>query len=308
MSAVIVVGSANTDFTVKVTRLPRPGETVSGGDFRVSYGGKGANQAMAARKAGAQVDLLAKIGTDAHGQRLFDHLTASGLPAEGLLRDEREPAGVALIAVDRQGRNQIVVASGSNHTLDVSDLRGFEDRLTEAGLLLCQLEIPLAVVEYALKTARHRAVTTLLNPAPAPDAPLPEDLLAAVDILVPNEVEAEALTGVPVKDIDDAKTAAAVLHDSGCPTVIITMGDRGALVSAKGRSRHLPAFQVSPVDSVAAGDAFCGALAAALVEGRDLQAAARLAAAAGALCTTRRGAQEALPSRREIDEFLARRG
>lgn len=308
MSAVIVVGSANTDFTVKVTRLPRPGETVSGGDFRVSYGGKGANQAMAARKAGAPVDLLAKIGTDAHGQRLFDHLTASGLPADGLLRDEREPAGVALIAVDRLGRNQIVVASGSNHTLGVSDLRGFEDRLTTAGLLLCQLEIPLAVVEYALKAARHRAVTTLLNPAPAPDAPLPEDLLAAVDILVPNEVETEALTGVPVKNIADAKKAAAVLHDRGCPTVIITMGDRGALVSAKGRSHHLPAFQVSPVDSVAAGDAFCGALAAALVEGRNLQTAVRLAAAAGALCTTRRGAQEALPSRREIDEFLARRG
>lgn len=306
MAAIVVVGSANTDFTVQVDRLPRPGETVTGGEFRVSFGGKGANQAMAARSAGAEVALLAKIGTDYHGRRLFRHLVESGFPTAGLLRDEQAPAGVALIAVDRKGRNQIVVASGSNRAFGVPDLRSLEGLLSGASLLLCQLEIPMEVVADALRAARRRSVTTLLNPAPA--AALPEELLAEVDILIPNEVEAEALAGVPVRGRSDAETAASILHRKGCPTIIITLGERGALLSRNGRCRHLPAFEVKPVDSVAAGDAFCGALAAGLAEGQELADAVRFAGAAGALCTTRRGAQEALPSRREIDDFLARRG
>jgi len=304
MSAIVVVGSANTDFTVAVERLPKPGETITGKEFRVSFGGKGANQALAARKAGAEVALLAKIGTDYHGRRLFRHLTDAGFPAAEILRDEHEPAGVALIAVDARGRNQIVVASGSNRTFRVSDLRSLENRLAAASLLLCQLEIPMEVVAYALHTARRHSVTTVLNPAPA--ASLSDKILQTVDILIPNEVEAEALAEVPVKSLADAEKAASILHARGCPMIIITLGSRGALLSREGRTRHLPAFEVQAVDSVAAGDAFSGALAAALAEGRDPEAAVRFAAAAGALCTTRRGAQEALPSRREIDDLLAR--
>lgn len=304
MSAIVVVGSANTDFTVKVDRLPGPGETVTGGEFLVSFGGKGANQAVAARNAGATVEFVAKIGTDDHGRRLYRHLIDSGFPAAGLLRDHREPAGVALIAVDRRGRNQIAVASGSNHAFSLADFRSLEHRLSGAAALLCQLEIPMNVVAEALKAARRRSVVTLLNPAPA--AALPEAVLADVDILIPNETEAEALTGVPVQGVAGAEKAASVLHAMGCATVIITLGSEGVLLSAEGRCSHLPGFDVAAVDSVAAGDAFCGALAAALVEGCGLQSAVRFAAAAGALCTTRRGAQEALPSRSEIDDLLAR--
>jgi len=304
MSAVLVVGSANTDFTVRVDRLPQPGETVSGTEFMVSFGGKGANQALAARKAGAAAALLAKIGTDDHGRRLYRHLTAAGLPSESLLRDANEPAGVALIAVDARGGNQIVVAPGSNRNLSVADLQSFEELLAGADLMLCQLEIPLDTVEYALKAARRRSVTALLNPAPA--ASLPAGLLRSVDILVPNEVEAGALADMTVRNRSDAERAASILHANGCATVIVTLGENGVLLSQGTRKRHLPAFAVQSVDSVAAGDAFCGALAAALAEGRDMETAVRFAGAAGALCTTRRGAQEALPSRGEIDELLAR--
>jgi len=304
MSKIIVIGSANTDFTVRVDRLPRPGETVAGGEFMVSFGGKGANQALAALKSGAGVLFLAKIGTDDLGERLCRHLVQSGIPEEGLLRDTRTPAGIALIAVDSGGRNQIVVASGSNARFSASDLHPLKPRLKGAALLLAQLEIPIETVQEALRLAKADGAATILNPAPF--APLPKGIYRAVDILTPNEGEAAALTGIPVDGLSGAAEAAAALHARGCPTVILTLGGQGAFLSHRGKTTHFPAFPVKPVDSVAAGDAFNGALAAALAEGAPIEDAIRFANAAGALSTLKRGAQESLPARQEIETLLKR--
>ena len=302
MSRVIVIGSANTDLTVKTGRLPHPGETVFGDEFLVSYGGKGANQALAALNAGASVTLLARIGTDTYGNRLYDHLVQSGLPSEGLLRDSSHPAGLALIALDKEGNNQIIVIPGSNSRLAVDDLHSFEPVLRRGSVLLTQLESPFPVVEHGLRLARNHGMTTILDPAPARS--LSEEIYALVDILTPNEVEAGSLSGVIVKDPSDAEKAALALHSRGCTAVIVTMGAQGALLSYAGGVTYVPAFKVSSIDTVAAGDAFNGALAAVLAEGRVVSEAVRFAMAAAALSTTKRGAQESLPTRKDIERLL----
>ena len=302
MSRVIVVGSANTDLTVKASRLPGLGETVFGDEFMVSYGGKGANQALAALKAGASVTLVAKIGTDIYGDRLCDHLVRSGLPLGGLIRDSGHPAGVALIVLDQEGNNQIIVVPGSNNRLNLEDLGSCEPLMTAGAFLLTQLEIPLPTVKHALRLAKNHGMTTILDPAPARS--LPETIYALVDILTPNEVEAGHLTGISVNTPSDAEKAASILCSRGCVSVIITMGNQGALLSSAEGVTHFPALRVFSIDTVAAGDAFNGALVAALAEGRVLSEAVRLATAAGALATTKRGAQESLPTREEIEEAL----
>ena len=302
MPRVAVIGSANTDLTVSASRLPRPGETVSSGEFRVSFGGKGANQALAALKAGCPTTLVARIGTDPYGDLLHDQLVQSGLDPSCLLRDAELPAGVAIIALDKVGNNQIVVAPGSNHWLSVEDLEVTSHLWSDADLLLVQLEIPLATAVRALKLAKSHGMTTILNPAPV--SPLGSEIYSTVDILTPNEHEASDLTKTVVKTVEDAKGAAAILRSQGCRTVIVTLGKSGSLVSSQAGEKHFPAFPVSSVDSVAAGDAFNGALAAALSSGRTLLEAARFASAAGALSTTRQGAQESLPELAEIEAIL----
>ena len=302
MPRVIVLGSANTDLTVKADRLPRSGETVFGDEFVVSYGGKGANQALAALKAEASVTLLARIGTDTYGNMLYDHLVRSGLPSDGLLRDSNHPGGLALIALDKAGNNQIIVIPGSNGRLAVEDLRSLEPHLKGGSVLLTQLETPLPTVKHALRLAKNHGMTTILDPATARS--LPETIYAWVDILTPNEVEAESITGVVVKEPSDAEKASSLLRSRGCASVIVTMGARGALLSSGEGVTLFPAFRVSPIDTVAAGDAFNGALAAALAEGRVFSEAVRFATAAAALSTTKRGAQESLPTRAEIEQLL----
>jgi ribokinase len=299
---ILVIGSANVDFTVKVERLPQVGETVSGGDFQLSYGGKGANQALAARLAGAPVLMIAKLGRDPNGELLFHHLSAAGLSAQGLSRDDEVPSGVALIMVDPQGRNLISVAPGSNRRLTVADVQALEAGAFTAGILLTQLEIPLETVEYSLRRAREAGMTTILNPAPGRH--LHQGILTLPDILTPNETEASLLSGVTVSDLQTARQAGERLVALGCQTVIITLGAQGALLIRRGEVRHFPPFPVAPVDSTAAGDAFNGMLAAALLEGLTLEHAMVYANAAGALCVTKRGAQEALPTRREIEALL----
>jgi len=302
MSRVIVVGSANTDLTIKADRLPRPGETITGGEFMVSYGGKGANQALAALKAGAFVTFMAKIGMDNYGNLLFDHLLGSGCHSEGLLRDPEAPAGVALIAVDNTGKNQIVVASGSNGRFTVADIRSLEHLLVHGAFLLTQLEIPTSTVEYSLRLAKSRGMTTILNPAPF--APLSPEIYPFIDILTPNEREAGDLAGLDVTTIDKASKASSILRSRGCHTVIITLGEQGALLNLEGGIEHFPALPVQSIDSVAAGDAFNGVLAAALGTGKPISQAVPFANAAGALCTTKRGAQESLPTKGEIEQLL----
>jgi ribokinase len=301
---ILVIGSANVDFTVKVERLPQVGETVSGGDFLLSYGGKGANQALAAHLAGAPVFMIAKLGRDANGELLYQQLVASGLNAQGLLRDAELSSGVALIMVDAQGHNLIATAPGSNRRLTVADIQALEADAFAGGILLTQLETPLETVEYGLSRAQEAGMTTILNPAPA--RLLSQDFLALPHIITPNETEASLLSGVAVTNLDTARHAGERLLASGCRTVIITLGVQGSLLVRRGEVRHFPAFPVTPIDTTAAGDAFNGVLAAALLEGRGLAEAIVRANAAGALCVTKRGAQEALPSRQEIEALLAR--
>ncbi len=313
---VVVVGSANLDVTVTVSTLPREGETVLGGALLLSNGGKGANQAIAARRAGAEVRLLTKLGRDSFGNRIWRDLTAAGLPADGLLRDESASTGVALIVVDRQGRNQIAVAPGSNRLLLPADVEQHEPFLAHGAVMLLQLEIPIVTVERALQFAKAHGMTTILNPAPA--SPLSDNLLRHIDLLTPNETEAEALTGIAVHDLPSATTAAEALLARGPHVVIVTLGSQGALLCTTSVVRHLPAFPVEAVDTTAAGDAFNGALATALAgpshadalhAGRLqlLEDAVHFANAAGALTTTRRGAQESLPAKADIERLLAER-
>ncbi len=313
MSRVVVIGSANLDLTVAVERLPREGETVLGGELLLANGGKGANQAVAALRAGAETRFLASLGRDAFGDRICRDLVAAGLPPDGLLRDESAPTGVALIVVDRQGRNQIAVAPGSNQSLLPGTIDEHEAFLSVGTVMLLQLEIPIATVERALRFAKACGMMTILNPAPA--CPLPEGLLRQVDLLTPNEAEAEALAGIAVSDPKTAEKAARALLAQGPRAVIVTLGAQGALLCAGSTVRYFPALQVEVIDTTAAGDAFNGALAAALAatsplaalgDARGLGDAVRFANAAGALATTRRGAQESLPTRGEILELLRR--
>jgi ribokinase len=300
---ILVIGSANVDFTVKVERLPQVGETVSGGDFRLSYGGKGANQALAAHLAGAPVLLIARLGRDPNGDLLYRHLTAAGLNQQGLWRDDEVPSGVALIMVDAEGHNLIATASGSNRRLSVADIQGLDSSAFSGPIFLTQLETPLETVEYGLRRALDAGMTTILNPAPA--QPLIADFLALPHILTPNETEASLLSGVTVTDLSTARHAGERLLSMGCRIVIITLGGQGALLVRRGEMRHFPPFQVTPVDTTAAGDAFNGVLAASLFAGMPLDHAIVRANAAGALCVTKRGAQEALPTRQEIEALIA---
>jgi ribokinase len=300
---ILVIGSANVDFTVKVERLPQVGETVSGGDFRVSYGGKGANQALAAHLAGAPVFMIAKLGRDANGEALYRHLTDAGLSAPGLLRDDEVASGVALIMVDTEGHNLIAVAPGSNRRLTVADIQALDSSAFTGPIFLTQLETSLETVEYGLRRALEAGMTTILNPAPG--RPLREDFLALAHIITPNETEASLLSGVAVLGLETAEQAGERLLAMGCQTVIITLGAQGSLLVRRGEVRHFPPFPVTPVDTTAAGDAFNGVLAAALLEGLALEHAIVRANAAGALCVTKRGAQEALPTRQEIEALMA---
>jgi len=300
MPRVLVIGSANLDFTCAVERLPREGETVSGGTLHIAHGGKGANQAVAARRLGAEVRLVAALGRDAFGDQIVEQLAAEGIPGEGLQRVPDSPTGIALIVVDGEGRNQIAVAPGANHRLDPARVAPAD--LEWAQVLLCQLEVPPPTVQSALETARRLSVFTILNPAPARQ--LPPEIFPLVDLVTPNEVEASRLTGVQIDGLDDAARAARHFLEWGVQRVIVTLGSRGALLCDGNSAQHFPAFPVRVVDTVAAGDAFNGALATGLAAGGTLEEAIPLANAAGALACTRRGAQPSLPRRAEVQEFL----
>lgn len=302
MPKVVVVGSANVDLTIRVERLPQLGETVSGGEFYTSFGGKGANQAVAAYKAGAEVRFLAKVGCDQNGEAIIKNLEALGLTSGGILRDESRNSGVALIMVDRMGSNMIAVAPGSNRNLTEEDIHRAESDISWGEVLLIQLEVPMPTVKEALRLAKAHGLRTILNPAPA--RRLPEEIVALVDILTPNEIEAGTLTGDMAEDLNEATRAASKLLESGVGHVIITLGERGACWVQRDRVQAFPAFPVAAVDSTAAGDAFNGALALALAEERPMQEAISFANAAGALTVTKKGAQDSLPTREEIAYLL----
>ena len=302
MPRVCVIGSANLDFTVALPRLPRMGETVSAGTLLVNRGGKGANQAVAARRLGAEVRMIGCVGDDDSGGEIRRALREQGIGVDGIATSSDAATGTALIFVDREGRNQIGVAPGANHRLTVEMARAGEDAIAWAEVLVSQLEIPVPVVRWALETARRRGVPTVLNPAPVQE--LSDELLSLVTYLTPNAGEVAALTGIEVRDLESGRQAAARLCERGAGTVIITLGEQGALVCDGASAVHFEAFPVEAVDTTGAGDAFNGALAVGLAAGGSLEQVIPLASAAAALTCTRRGAQDALPDRADVERFL----
>ena len=306
MPRILVIGSANMDFSVAVPRLPAEGETITGGWFYVSHGGKGANQAVAARRLGAEVRFVGCVGQDPQGDQVAEQLRTEGIPIDGLIHVEDAATGVALIMVDNEGRNQIAVASGANLQLVPDQARQHVPLMDWAEVLLCQLEIPLPTVGWALAAGRERGVLTILNPAPA--QALPDTLLALVDCLTPNAVEAETLTGVAVTGPDTATRAAQHLLARGVRRVIVTLGKQGVLFCFcdGGSALHFPAFPVDAVDTTGAGDAFNGALAVGLAAGGTWEEALPLANAAAALACMKRGAQTSFPRRAEVEAFMRR--
>lgn len=301
-SKVVVVGSYNTDMTIKAARIPRPGETILGGRFAIGAGGKGANQAVAAARAGARVWLVARIGNDAFGEEALRRIQHEYINTDYLRRDSEAATGVACIVVDDAGENSIVVASGANANLQPNDLSAAEEIIAQADVMLLQLESPLPTVMAAVRLAAKHGVTVVLNPAPAQT--LPANLLEHVTIISPNEVEAEMLTGVKIDGEKSLVAAAQRLHAQGPPTVLITRGPKGVFISSAGETHLLPAFQVTAIDTTGAGDVFNGCLAAFLTKARSLTAAATMASAAAAISVTRLGAQASAPRLAEIENFL----
>jgi ribokinase len=299
---IVVVGSINMDLIARGERIPRPGETIVGGGFRTVPGGKGANQAVASARLGANVKIIGRVGTDAFGDLLLENLGRAGVDASAVERDAEEASGIALIMIDDAAQNSILVAPGANMRLTPAHVEAAEAVIAAADVLLVQLEIMPETVLRAVELAHAHGVQVVLNPAPA--RPLPAGLPNLIDVLIPNEYEAALLTGAPAGSVEEAKAAAQILLALGPQTVIITLGWRGSLLAQAGSSQHFPAFKITPVDTTAAGDAFVGSFATALAEGAALEEAVRWGNAAGALAATRLGAQPSLPHRKEVEELL----
>jgi ribokinase len=301
MTDIIVIGSLNADLVVRAPRFPEPGETISGEDLSIVPGGKGANQAVAAARQGASVAMVGRVGDDSFGPTLIQNLQDNQVETANVGTDVAA-TGTAIIVVDSSGQNSIVLSPGANGKVTPADVDALS--FQSAKMLLLQLEIPLETVIYAASVARQNGLRVMLNPAPARQ--LPDSLLADADILIPNESELQLLSGKPVTDTDSAKSAAQVLLAKGVKTIIVTLGDNGALLVTGEKTFHIPTFKVEVVDTTAAGDAFIGGLTAALVNGKSLEEAVRYGNASGALATTKFGAQPSLPKRDEVEQLLRR--
>jgi ribokinase len=302
VAKIAVVGSLNMDLVVRAPHMPVPGETVIGSDFRTILGGKGANQAVAAARLGAEVTMIGRVGDDDFGRAQLRNLGELNVDTSRVNVDPEAATGIALITLDASGQNSIVLAPGANMRLTREDINAARGAIVQSDVLVLQLESPLEVVAYAIDIAHAAGVEVILNPAPA--QPLPEETLAKLDYLIPNESETALLTGIEVTDINSAGEAAERLRGEGVGIVILTLGDRGAfLVSAEG-SLHVPGYEVEVVDTTAAGDAFVGGFAVALAEGHELAGAVHFANAAGALAVTKLGAQPSLPTRQAVEEFM----
>lgn len=304
---VLVLGSFVADVAFRAARLPAWGETLMGSGFALGPGGKGSNQAVAAARAGARVQMVSKLGDDAFGKLARSTWSEAGVD-DSLTGSCTEATGAAAILIDdARGENAIIVVPGACYTLTLDEVEAIAPAIRSAAILLAQLELPLETVERGLEIAHAADVRTILNPAPAPSKPLPDRLLALADIVVPNESEAALLTGLAVETPAQAARAAAALQARGARNVIVTLGERGALVCpSDGQPTQLPAFHAGPVlETTGAGDAFCGGLAAALAEGRTLLEAARFGCAAAGISVTRHGTAPSMPRRAEIEALLA---
>ena len=298
-----MVGSSNMDLVVKSPRIPAVGETILGRDFIMTPGGKGANQAVAAAKLGAEVYFIAKLGEDVFAEQSLNNFKKEGVNTKYVIQTEEAPSGVALITVDDAGNNVIVVAPGANQMLSLGDVRKAESDIASSGALVAQLEIPLETVEFAARLANDSGVPFILDPAPAQK--LSPELLKMVDVLTPNETEAQILTGIEVtSNRDSARTAAKKLLEYGVKSVILTMGAKGFLLANDDRMESVPAVKVDAVDATAAGDAFTGSLAVGLAQGKTLPDAALFANQVAALSVTKMGAQSSMPAKEEVESFV----
>ncbi len=301
---ITVVGSLNMDLIVRASRLPRPGETLLAGEFHTAPGGKGANQAVAAARLGADVSMIGRVGADDFGRALLDTLAADRVDTRFVTQDPGASTGVALIVVDDNGENTILVASGANMQVSPHDVEQAETALAGADLLLLQLELPLETVRRAAEIAKAHGVPVVLNPAPA--RPLEQGLLSLVDVLVPNEGETALLTGLPVSTQQEVAQAARRLLDLGVGRAVLTLGERGSFLASPEEEVWQTAFKIKPVDTTAAGDAFVGGFAVGLGEGRPAAEALAWGNAAGALAATKLGAQPSLPGREDMIALLQR--
>jgi ribokinase len=303
MSRIVVIGSINTDMVLRSSQIPVRGETLMGHSFMTTGGGKGANQAVAAARLGADVSLIAKIGTDTFGEMSLENFKKEKISTENIYVDSDAPSGVAFIVVDDKGENIIIVAPGANSTLNEKDIQDAEVVIQQADIILFQLEIPMTTVAEGIRLAKKHNRVVMLNPAPA--TLIPEEILHLVDIITPNQTEALTLTGFAVNDAVTAQHACDVLHGKGISTVIVTMGEQGAYISSKNCKGLVPGFNAGvAVDTVAAGDTFCGGLAIAIAEGKSLRNAVQFANAAAALSVTKAGAQASIPVRKEVETLL----
>lgn len=300
MSDILVIGSLNADLVVRAPRFPSPGETISGEDLAIIPGGKGANQAVAAARQGTSVAMVGRVGDDSFGPTLIQNLQNNNVDTTHVQTD-KAATGTAIIVVDSHGQNSIVLSPGANGKVTPADIEAIA--FQDADMLLLQLEIPLETVIHAASLARQNGLRVILNPAPARQ--LPDSLLADVDILVPNESELQLLTGMPVTDTATAETAAKGLLSKGVGTVIVTLGANGALLVTDEQITHIPTFKVDVVDTTAAGDAFIGGLAAALLKDKSLEEAVRYGNASGALAATKFGAQPSLPTAEDVEHLMS---
>ncbi len=303
MPDILVIGSLNADLVVRTPRFPQPGETISGDDLKTFPGGKGANQAVAAARLGASVSMLGRVGKDHFGAFLLENLKSNKVDSQFVQRDEAS-TGTAIIVVDSNGQNSIVLSAGANGQVSDADVRTAS--FPDFNLLLLQLEIPIETVFSATQRARESGLRVLLNPAPA--RALPDELISLPDFLVPNETELSLLTNQPVNDIASAEKAAHDLVSRGAQTIIVTLGANGALLVTKDTTKHIPPFKVNVVDTTAAGDAFIGGFAYALLQGKSLEESVRCGCTCGALATTKFGAQPSLPTKEEVERFMSLRG
>ncbi len=295
---ILVIGSSNTDLVLKTERFPKPGETILGGDFFVFQGGKGANQAVAAARLGGQVSFICKVGSDAFGQEAIKHYAAEGIDTSGIILDPASPTGVAIITVNAEGENSIIVASGANAKLNVADMRQHSLKISDAEWIIIQLETPLEVIKDLCTIAKADHKNLILNPAPAQT--LPVEIFENLFLITPNETETELLTGITISNLENAKKASEILKSKGVQNVIITLGKQGAYANCTNFEGLVPAFEVEAVDSTAAGDVFNGALVVALSENKSWQEAITFASKAASISVTRMGAQASAPLRNEI--------
>ena len=300
MPEITVIGSLNMDLAINAPRVPVMGETILGSGFMTAPGGKGANQAVAAARLGGDVTMIGCVGDDIFGRNLVENLKSNGVETRHIKTLRGFPTGVAVILI-KDGNNCIIVDPGANGKLRFEDIEGFEEIISRSRIAVLQLEIPLDTVERAIRAAKKHNVEVLLNPAPA--VKLSDELLSMVDLLTPNETECEIITGMPIKNVEDAKKAVACLNGKGIKTVAVTMGGNGVVYNDGSKIMHKPVPEVKAVDTTAAGDAFSGALAVSIAQGKDINEATDFANIVGTLTVTKKGAQDSLPSLEDVEKF-----